>query len=105
MKSAAVVEWLGVNEITAIIAAASLAIGTYLSWLRVAQKLHTLDQVVVGAVLGFCFSLIWFWSWDAVVMEAFNSDLWVRVSILLASAICCLGFVVYVLRNWLRLDR
>ncbi|PHT91259.1 hypothetical protein T459_06372 [Capsicum annuum] len=30
------------------------------SWLRVSQRLHTLNQVIVGAVLGFCFSIFWF---------------------------------------------
>lgn len=75
------------------------------SWLRVAQKLHTIDQVVVGAVLGSCFSVAWLWSWDAVVSEAFNSYMWVQVSILLASAICCMGFLLYVILNWFQKDR
>ncbi|KMT09447.1 hypothetical protein BVRB_6g129190 [Beta vulgaris subsp. vulgaris] len=100
-----VVEWLGVNEISVIFAAVSLAFGSYLSWLRVAQKLHTIDQVVVGAVLGSCFSVAWLWSWDAVVSEAFNSYMWVQVSILLASAICCMGFLLYVILNWFQKDR
>ncbi|XP_021714559.1 lipid phosphate phosphatase epsilon 1, chloroplastic-like [Chenopodium quinoa] len=99
------IEWLGVNETTVIFAAVSLAFGSYLSWLRVTQKLHSIDQVIVGAVLGSCFSLAWIWSWNAVVSEAFSSIVWVQVSVLLASAICCLAFVLYVILNWFRNDR
>ncbi|XP_057529631.1 lipid phosphate phosphatase epsilon 2, chloroplastic isoform X2 [Amaranthus tricolor] len=99
------VEWLGWNEFTAIFAAVSLVFGSYLSWLRVTQKLHTIDQIVVGAVLGSCFSLAWFWSWDAVVSRAFNSQLWVQASIVLGAAICSLGFSLYVLLNWFRYER
>ncbi|KAK9670188.1 hypothetical protein RND81_13G184200 [Saponaria officinalis] len=94
------VEWLGVNEFTLIFAALSLAVGSYFSWLRVAQRLHTISQVVVGAIIGSCFALLWVWSWDAFVCDAFSSVLWVRVSILLGSAICCLGFLIYVVLNW-----
>lgn len=99
------IEWLGVNEITAVFAVVSLAFGSYLSWLRVTQKLHTIDQVIVGALVGSCFSLAWLWSWDAVVSEAFSSYMWVQVSILLASAICCLSFLLYVIQNWFSNDR
>ncbi|KNA09294.1 hypothetical protein SOVF_154870 [Spinacia oleracea] len=99
------VEWLGVNEITVIFTAFALMFGSYLSWLRVTQKLHTVDQVVVGAILGFCFSLAWLWFWNAVVAEAFNSYMWVQVSILFTSAVCCSGFVLYVILNWFRNDR
>lgn len=99
------VEWQGINELTLVFAVASLVFGSYLSWLRVTQQLHTISQVGVGAVLGLCFALLWLWSWDAVVLDAFNSLLWVQVSILLGCAILGLGFLSYVIRNWFTDER
>lgn len=94
------VEWQGVNEFTLIFASLSLAFGSYLSWLRVTQQLHTTSQMAVGAVLGSCFSLLWIWSWDAFVLDAFNSSFWVQLSVFLGFAFCSVGFVLYVVRYW-----
>ncbi|CAL9027116.1 unnamed protein product [Prunus brigantina] len=100
-----VVEWLGINEITLTIGAFALATGIYLSWLRVSQKLHTLSQVVVGATFGTIFSILWLLLWNAFVHKAFISSLWIRIVIALGAAGFCLGFVVYVIRHWLRDER
>ncbi|XP_008241715.1 PREDICTED: lipid phosphate phosphatase epsilon 1, chloroplastic [Prunus mume] len=100
-----VVEWLGINEITLTIGAFTLATGIYLSWLRVSQKLHTLSQVVVGATFGTIFSILWLLLWNAFVHKAFISSLWIRIVIALGAAGFCLGFVVYVIRHWLRDER
>ncbi len=70
------------------------------SWLRVSQLYHTLSQVVVGAVLGSIFSILWYLSWDAVVLKAFNSSFWVQAIVILGAAGFCLGFLVYVVRYW-----
>ncbi|PRQ47553.1 putative phosphatidate phosphatase [Rosa chinensis] len=99
------VEWLGINEITIIIGALALAFGAYLSWLRVSQRLHTMSQVVVGAAIGTIFSILWYWSWNAVVHEAFTSFLWVRIVVVLGAAGFCAGFLLYVIRYWIRDDR
>ncbi|KAF8018279.1 hypothetical protein BT93_H3238 [Corymbia citriodora subsp. variegata] len=98
-------EWLGINEITLIISGLVLAFGSYLSWLRVSQQLHTISQVVVGAFLGSAFSAFWFWSWSAFVLRAFESFLWVRIMVILGTSCFCLGFLLYVVRNWLRDER
>ncbi|KAK8606752.1 hypothetical protein V6N13_052512 [Hibiscus sabdariffa] len=47
---ASVLEWLGVNELSVSISVLALAFGSYFSWLRVSQKLHTINQILVGAV-------------------------------------------------------
>ncbi|XP_043713162.1 lipid phosphate phosphatase epsilon 2, chloroplastic-like [Telopea speciosissima] len=94
------VEWLGVNELTVIVGTLVLACGSYLSWLRVAQQNHTINQVLVGAILGSICSILWFWSWDAIVVEAFSSSLWVRVIFVLGGA-GCLAFFLCVVRYWL----
>nr|DAD21604.1 TPA_asm: hypothetical protein HUJ06_023067 [Nelumbo nucifera] len=93
------VEWLGINGFTIIVGVFVLACGSYFSWLRVSQQLHTLSQVIVGAVLGSIFSILWFWSWNAIVLKAFISSLWVRVLVVLGAIGCCVNFLLYVIRN------
>ncbi|KAI5684165.1 hypothetical protein M9H77_05393 [Catharanthus roseus] len=95
-----VVQWLGWNGSTAVLSGLFIALGSYFSWLRVSQKLHTISQVVVGALVGTIFSIIWFWSWDSFVVKAFTSYLWVRIVITLGGAVFCVGFLLYVLRYW-----
>ncbi|TYH94886.1 hypothetical protein ES332_A12G069600v1 [Gossypium tomentosum] len=102
---ASLLEWLGINELSVGISILALAFGSYLSWLRVSQKLHTMNQILVGAVVGSIFSVLWYLSWDAVVLEAFNSSLWVRVIVLLACAGFGLGFLTYVIQYWLKDER
>ncbi|KAK9013035.1 hypothetical protein V6N11_041057 [Hibiscus sabdariffa] len=102
---ASILEWLGVNEISVSISILSLAFGSYFSWLRVSQKLHTINQILVGAVVGSVFSVVWYMSWDAVVLEAFKSSLLVRVIVLLACAGLGLGFLLYVIQYWLKNER
>ncbi|XP_060194067.1 lipid phosphate phosphatase epsilon 1, chloroplastic-like [Lycium barbarum] len=94
------VEYFGLNGITAVISALIFAIGSYFSWLRVSQKLHTTSQVAVGAAVGFSFSVFWFWLWNAIVLKAFMSHLWVQLSILLGTAAICISFLLYVVRYW-----
>lgn len=98
------VEWLGINAFTLTAGALILMCGSYFSWLRVSQRLHTVSQVVVGSVIGFIFSILWFWSWDAFVLKAVNSFLWVRIVVILCSAGSCLAFLLHVIRNWLSED-
>lgn len=102
---ASLLEWLGINELSVGISVLALAFGSYLSWLRVSQKLHTMNQILVGAVVGSIFSVLWYLSWDAVVLEAFSSSLWVRVIVLLACAGFGLGFLTYVIQYWLKDER
>ncbi|KAJ6288408.1 hypothetical protein OIU76_024401 [Salix suchowensis] len=97
-----VVEWLGANEFALILSAFILVFGTYLTWLRVSQGLHTISQVAVGAAVGSIFSIFWFWSWDSFVHKAFISSLSVRIIVVMVAAASCLGFLVYVIRNWFR---
>ncbi|KAE8685400.1 Lipid phosphate phosphatase epsilon 2 [Hibiscus syriacus] len=100
-----ILEWLGVNELSVSISVLALAFGSYFSWLRASQKLHTINQILVGAVVGLVFSVLWYISWDAVVLEAFNSSLLVRVTVLLACAGFGLGFLLYVIQYWFKDER
>ncbi|WMV16724.1 hypothetical protein MTR67_010109 [Solanum verrucosum] len=94
------VEYFGCNGITAVTSVLIIAMGSYFSWLRVSQRFHTLNQVAVGAVLGFCFSIFWFWLWDALLIKAFIAHFWVRIVAVVAAAGSCVGFLLYVVRNW-----
>ncbi|XP_022132439.1 lipid phosphate phosphatase epsilon 1, chloroplastic-like [Momordica charantia] len=96
------VEWLGANAISLFICGLSLIFGSYFSWLRVSQKLHTISQVLVGAVLGGSFSLSWYLFWKAVVMEAFAVNLWIQVVVVLGASGFSVGFVTYVINNWFK---
>ncbi|XP_042482677.1 lipid phosphate phosphatase epsilon 1, chloroplastic [Macadamia integrifolia] len=95
------VEWLGLNEISVIVGTLVLACGSYLSWIRVSQQYHTINQVLVGAVLGSICSILWFWSWDEIVLKAFISLLWVRMVVVIVGSGCCLAFFIYIVRYWL----
>ncbi|CAN4123576.1 unnamed protein product [Withania somnifera] len=93
-------EYFGLNGITALVSVLIFAIGSYFSWLRVSQLLHTTSQVAVGAALGFSLSIFWFWLWHAIVLKAFISHLWVRVLVVLGTAAICVCFLLYVIRYW-----
>ncbi|KAK2357398.1 Phosphatidic acid phosphatase (PAP2) family protein [Trifolium repens] len=85
------VELLRINAFTITSSCLALAFGSYLSYLRVSQKLHTVSQVVVGAVVGSIFSILWYWLWNAFVIDAFVSSLWVRIIVILGSVAFCIG--------------
>ncbi|KAL9671452.1 hypothetical protein QQ045_009020 [Rhodiola kirilowii] len=89
---------LGVNALTLVLSSLVFAAGSYLSWLRVSQQFHTVSQVLVGAIMGLAFSVLWFWAWGAVVHEAYISLLWVRVCMAMGAA----GFALAVIRHWLK---
>ncbi|KAJ9172755.1 hypothetical protein P3X46_015965 [Hevea brasiliensis] len=97
-----ITECFGVNEFTLITSALTLACGSYFSWLRVSQQYHTIRQVVVGAAVGSLFSFLWHWSWHSIVLAAFVSSLSVRIIIISAACMFCLGFILYVFRHWLK---
>ncbi|KAL7193046.1 hypothetical protein ACSBR2_024794 [Camellia fascicularis] len=94
------VEKLGINELTIALSVLTLAFGAYLSWLRVSQQLHTISQVAVGGVLGSIFSILWFWLWNAIVLKAFISYLWVQIIVVLGAIGSCLGFLIYIIQYW-----
>ncbi|KAJ4822953.1 hypothetical protein Tsubulata_000306 [Turnera subulata] len=89
-----IVDWLGVNESSLILSAVVLTIGSYLSWLRVSQRLHTVSQVLVGAAVGSVFCTLWYWSWNAVMVEALISYPWVRVIVVLGTIAISVGYAM-----------
>lgn len=100
MFAVTVVEKLGINELTIALSVLTLAFGAYLSWLRVSQQLHTISQVAVGGVLGSIFSILWFWLWNAIVLKAFISYLWVQIIVVLGAIGSCVGFLIYIIWCW-----
>ncbi|KAJ0989065.1 hypothetical protein J5N97_007421 [Dioscorea zingiberensis] len=94
-------QWKGINFFTVSIAAFILACSSYLTWLRVSQRLHTVSQVLVGAILGSTCAITWLWLWHAFVHRAFISYIWVRILVVLGSVSLCVSFLFYVIRHWL----
>ncbi|KAG7539518.1 Phosphatidic acid phosphatase type 2/haloperoxidase [Arabidopsis suecica] len=100
-----VMEWLGTNVLSLFLSGLILALGSYFTWLRVSQKLHTTSQVVVGAIVGSVYSTLWYVTWNSLVLEAFTSSFSVQLAVFLVAAASALGFAVYVLLNWFKDDR
>ncbi|TKY70420.1 Lipid phosphate phosphatase epsilon 2 [Spatholobus suberectus] len=98
------IEWLGLNAFTIAISGLVLTFGSFFSYLRVSQQLHTVSQVVVGAAIGSIFSVLWHWLWNGFMLDAFVSSLWVRIVVVSGSAGLCLGFVLFAIRYWLQDD-
>ncbi|KAJ1280628.1 hypothetical protein BS78_04G247000 [Paspalum vaginatum] len=94
--------WLGINYPTMLLGPATLSMATNLSSLRVSQRLHTLNQVMVGAVVGSAFGALWFMLWHSFVQEAFASSLLVRIAVILGASVFFVGFVIYIIRHWLK---
>ncbi|XP_014519971.1 lipid phosphate phosphatase epsilon 2, chloroplastic [Vigna radiata var. radiata] len=98
------VEWLGLNVFTIAMSGLVLTFGSFFSYLRVSQQLHTVSQVVVGAVIGSIFSILWYWLWNGFILDVFVSSLWVRIVVVLGSVGLCIGFVLFTIRYWLQDD-
>ncbi|KAK1439159.1 hypothetical protein QVD17_04974 [Tagetes erecta] len=97
-----VIEWQGFSGVTAVLSMFVVAIGSYFAWLRVSQRYHTTIQVVVGAIVGSVFAVLWFWAWEAVVHKAYNSSLLVQILVIIGAAGSSLGFILHVIRHWLK---
>ncbi|KAG2651857.1 hypothetical protein PVAP13_1NG320700 [Panicum virgatum] len=93
--------WIGTNYLTVILGPATLSVSAYLSWLRVSQRLHTLNQVMVGAAVGSAFGALWFVLWHSLVQVAFAASPLVRIVVILGSSVS-FGFVIYAIRQWLK---
>lgn len=98
-------QWKGINFITVSIAVFTLGFGSYLTWLRVSQRLHTVSQVVVGGILGSACAITWVWLWHSFVHRAFISFAWARIIVLLGSASFCVAFLSHVVRHWLKQEQ
>ncbi|CAL0311485.1 unnamed protein product [Lupinus luteus] len=93
---------IGLNVFTIFVSGLVLASGSFFSYLRVSQKLHTMSQVVVGAAIGSIFSTLWYWLWNAFLLDVFISSIWVRIVVVLGSAGLCLGFFIFTIPHWLQ---
>ncbi|EOA24702.1 hypothetical protein CARUB_v10017980mg [Capsella rubella] len=100
-----VIEWLETNGVSLFLSSFILALGSYFIRLRVSQKLHTSSQVVVGAIVGSIFCILWYTTWNSLLREAFESSLLVQISVFLVAATFALAFAVYVVFNWFKDDR
>ncbi|XP_010235860.1 lipid phosphate phosphatase epsilon 2, chloroplastic isoform X2 [Brachypodium distachyon] len=88
---------LGTNYLAMIIGAATIASASYLG-------LHTLNQIIVGATVGSAFGALWLLLWHLHVQEAFASSLWVQITVILGSVAFCIGFIIYIIHHWLKVE-
>ncbi|PIA26920.1 hypothetical protein AQUCO_08500011v1 [Aquilegia coerulea] len=90
------------NGTTVFMGVLALSLGSYLSWLRISQNLHTISQVFAGAIVGATFSLLWFHAWHAFVLEAFVASPLVQTIVVLGSAAFLVGLCLYALKHLLK---
>ncbi|CAL5054819.1 unnamed protein product [Urochloa decumbens] len=93
---------LGTNYLTMIIGPTALSMATYLSWLRVPRRLHTLNQVMAGAGLGSAFGALWFLLWRSLVQGTLASSLSNQIVVVLGSTASCVAVAIYVSGHWLK---
>ncbi|KAG6541086.1 hypothetical protein Mapa_017525 [Marchantia paleacea] len=79
---------------------ALLLTGAYLSWLRVADGLHTIPQILVGGTLGCTVASSWFWSWKAFAEPFLKSHPDAKYYIFFASAVAGISFFLTSMKNW-----
>ncbi|EPS62453.1 hypothetical protein M569_12336 [Genlisea aurea] len=91
----------GVNAVTTTLGGLALITGCYFSWLRVSQQFHTVSQVMVGAMLGSVFVVLWFWCWHAFVFNVFVTVMWLRIVVLAVAIAFSAGFLLHVWRKWI----
>lgn len=96
--------YLGTNYLTMILGPATLSLALYLSWLRVSRRLHTLNQVMVGAAVGSAFSALWFVLWRSLVQEAVASSPSAKIAAILVSAATIVGISVHMMDHWLKTE-
>ncbi|CAN7012853.1 unnamed protein product [Brassica rapa subsp. trilocularis] len=100
-----VMEWLGTSKVSLFLSCLIIASGSYFIWLRVSQKLHTSNQVVVGAIVGCGFCIFWYTTWNSLLLEAFELSILLQTSVFLVAAALTLAFAIFVVLNWFRNDR
>ncbi|KAK1410430.1 hypothetical protein QVD17_36967 [Tagetes erecta] len=66
-----IIGWLGLNGISIMLIVLVIAVGVYLSWLRVHLHYHTTSQVIAGVVVGSTFSVLWFCTCDEMIQLGF----------------------------------
>ncbi|RID46788.1 hypothetical protein BRARA_I03430 [Brassica rapa] len=101
----AVMEWLGTNEVSLFLSMLILALGSYFIRLRVSQKLHTSNQVVVGGLLGSVFCIFRYKTWNLLLLEAYESSLLLQLYVFLVASAYTLAFAACAVLNWFRHDR
>ncbi|KAG2257735.1 hypothetical protein Bca4012_094892 [Brassica carinata] len=80
-------------------------IGFIFYTVKVSQKLHTGNQVVVGGLVGSVFCIFWYKTWNLLLLEAFKSSLLLQIYVFLVASAYTLAFAAYVVLNSFRHDR
>ncbi|KAL2608767.1 hypothetical protein R1flu_027340 [Riccia fluitans] len=77
-----------------------ILMGAYLSWLRVADGLHTIPQILVGGAVGSTFACFWMWCWQGIIKQGLEVYPTSRYFLLMAAAFAATGYVIFSMRKW-----
>lgn len=58
--------------------------------------------MVVGAFVGSLFCILWYTTWNSLLLEAFESSLLIQISVFMVAITFALAFAVYVVLNWFK---
>lgn len=90
-SAVALIGWKGLDTITFGIGCAIIVLGVFMAWLRTVEGVHTNFQVMVGIVLGSVTAIMWYYTWNAVMIRYLYFFDKVRIFLHLSSLIALLN--------------
>jgi len=90
-SAVAFIGWKGLNTITFGFGLAIILFGAFAAWLRTVEGLHTHLQVMVGMILGFITAIIWYYTWNTIIVRQLYYFNKVRIFLHLGSLIALLN--------------
>ncbi|BBN19570.1 hypothetical protein Mp_8g11750 [Marchantia polymorpha subsp. ruderalis] len=98
--SLGLLSWQSLSVWTITSVCAVLLTAAYLSWLRVADGLHTIPQILVGGTLGCTVASSWFWIWKAFAEPFLKSHPDGKYYLFFASVFAGIVFFLISAKNW-----
>ncbi|CAM6091856.1 unnamed protein product [Calypogeia fissa] len=98
--SLALLLWQGINVWTSISSLGILLSFAYLSWLRVAEGLHTVPQVLVGSTLGSAAGAFWLYIWKAGAEVAVDSSVTAKFFLYMSFLGACVVCYFISFKDW-----
>ncbi|CAM6085714.1 unnamed protein product [Calypogeia fissa] len=98
--SLALLLWQGINVWTSISALGIFLSFAYLSWLRVAEGLHTVPQVLVGSTLGSAAGAFWLYVWKAGAEVAVDSSVTAKFFLYMSFLAACVVCYFISFKDW-----
>lgn len=90
-SAVALIGWKGLDTITFGIGFTIIVLGAFMAWLRTVEGVHTNFQVLVGIVLGSVTAILWYYTWNTVMIKYLYFFDKVRVFLHLSTLIALLN--------------